>query len=107
MASVYTLDEKTYASFIADAPCALVEFWAAWCGPCKMMSPVLDEIAEVYDGKIVVGKINVDDCGPIARNCHVLNIPTVILMKKGEETGRIVGYLNRDALVSKIEELEK
>ncbi|HMM05801.1 MAG TPA: thioredoxin [Clostridiales bacterium] len=105
MASVTTLDEKTYASFIAGAPHTLVEFWAAWCGPCKMMSPILDEIAEAYDGKIAVGKINVDDCGDIAKNCHVLNIPTVILMKNGEEAGRIVGYLNRDALLAKIEEM--
>lgn len=106
MANVNNLDEKNFDSFIADEPCALVEFWAAWCGPCKMMSPVLDEIANVYDGKIAVGKINVDDCKAIAKNYHVLNIPTVVLLKNGEEAGRIVGYLNRDALVSKIEEMK-
>lgn len=105
MASVTTLDEKTYASFIAEAPSALVEFWAAWCGPCKMMSPILDEVAEIYGDRIAVGKINVDDCGDIAKNCHVLNIPTMILLKNGEETGRIVGYLNREALSAKIEEM--
>lgn len=107
MANVNALDEKTFDQFITDEPVALVEYWAAWCGPCKMMSPVLDEIAEVYDGKIAVGKINVDDCVQIAKDSHVLNIPTVIMLKNGEETGRTVGYMNKDALMSKIEEMMK
>lgn len=105
MAIVCNLDEKNFDSFIAEEPYVLVEFWAAWCGPCKMMSPVLDEVANVFDGKISVGKINVDDCKDIAKNCHVLNIPTVVLLKDGEEAGRVVGYMNRDKLVSKIEEM--
>lgn len=106
MAVVSNLDEKNYESFIKDEPYVLVEFWAAWCGPCKMMSPILDEVANVFDGAISVGKINVDDCKDIAKNYHVLNIPTVVFLKDGEEAGRLVGYMNRDKLVSKIEEMK-
>lgn len=105
MATVTTLDETSFDQFITAEPLAIVEFWAAWCGPCKMMSPVLDDVAEVYDGKIAVAKINVDDCAEIARKCNVLNVPSVVLLKGGAEAGRTVGYLTRDTLVTKINEM--
>ena len=70
----------------------LVDFWAAWCGPCKMIAPIVDEVAEDFDGKAKVCKLNVDDCGRIAQSYGVMSIPTLIVFKNGQEASRIVGF---------------
>ena len=78
----------------------LVDFWATWCGPCKMLSPVIEEIAKEYDGKIKVGKVNVDDEPDLAAKFGIEVIPTLILFKDGKIVGRISGYYGKDELVS-------
>ena len=74
----------------------LVDFWAPWCGPCRMVGPVISEIAEEYDGKIKVCKVNVDEEGELAAANAVVSIPTVVLIKDGKVAGKLVGARSFD-----------
>ena len=78
---------------VAAAPLAMVDFWADWCGPCKMLSPVVESIGSQYDGKVLVGKVNVDEEPELARRFGVMNIPTVVFLKNGQEIDRKVGVM--------------
>ena len=69
----------------------LVDFWAEWCGPCHRLAPIIDELADELDGKVIVGKVNVDEQNELAAQYGVLSIPTVVYIKDGKETGRLVG----------------
>lgn len=76
----------------------LIDFYADWCGPCKMMAPVIDEMARDYDGKAVVGKLNVDENMEIAQSYRVMSIPTLIIFKDGQAVERIVGATSKSSL---------
>ena len=78
----------------ADVP-VFVDFWAAWCGPCKMIGPVIEELAVDYKGKVKVGKLNVDENGKTATDFGVMSIPTMILYKGGKEINRLVGFMSK------------
>lgn len=80
----------------------LVDFWAPWCAPCKMIAPAIEEIASEYAGKLKVGKLNVDDSPATATDFGVMNIPTLILFNNGEEVKRIVGVTSKREITSKI-----
>jgi thioredoxin 1 len=87
---VVTLTKENFDATIASGVC-LVDFWAAWCGPCRMVGPVVDELAGELAGKAVVGKVNVDDHPDLAGRYAVRSIPTVIVFRDGKEAERIVG----------------
>lgn len=74
----------------------LLDFWATWCGPCRMIAPILEEIAEEYDGRVKVGKVNVDDESDLAVQFGITSIPTIILFDKGEQKSITVGYKDKD-----------
>ena len=76
---------------------AMVDFWATWCGPCKMLSPVIDGLADRYEGKVLVGKVNTDEQPELAIRFGVMSIPTVIFLKDGKEIDRKVGVMPRPA----------
>ena len=76
----------------------LVDFWATWCGPCRMLAPVVDEVSREYADTLAVGKINVDDCPDLAQQFGVMSIPTLILFKDGQIVDKRVGYQPKNAL---------
>lgn len=81
----------------AEMP-TLVDFWAAWCGPCRMIAPVVEELAEKYDGQLQVAKMDVDANPQTPGQLGIMGIPTLILFKGGEEVDRVVGFRPKDAL---------
>ena len=83
----------------------VVDFWAEWCGPCKMMNPVLDELSKELEGRVVIAKLNVDENPGIPTNLMIRGIPTFVMFKGGKEVGRIVGAQSKQAMLSKIEAL--
>jgi thioredoxin 1 len=99
--------EFTDANFDAevlksDKP-VLVDFWAPWCGPCRMVAPIVAEISKEYDGKLKVGKVNTDDNQGVAARYGIMSIPTLMIFKNGSEVARIIGAQPKQALTGKID----
>ena len=80
----------------------MVDFWATWCGPCKMLAPVVAEIAAEREGTLKVGKVNVDESPELAARFGIMSIPAVFLFKDGKVAAQAVGYMSKDELVSKL-----
>ncbi|MBM3970758.1 MAG: thioredoxin [Planctomycetes bacterium] len=102
--NVLEFTEANFSSQVLESSQpVLVDFWAPWCGPCKMLGPTIDEIANDYAGKCAVGKVNTDSDGNIASQYGIQGIPTVILFKNGQPVDRSVGLVNKAKLASMID----
>ena len=92
-----TMDNFEQEVLKADVP-VLVDFWAEWCGPCKMVGPIISELADDYAGKLRVGKLNVDEEGALAAQFGIVSIPTMILFKDGKALAKTIGYQPKESL---------
>jgi thioredoxin 1 len=100
----FAVSDRTFDTEVlqSETP-VLVDFWATWCGPCKMIAPVLEEIAGEKDGKLKIAKLDVDQNPDSAQKFGVMSIPTLLLFKDGREVSRIVGYRSKNQLVQQLE----
>ena len=94
--------DSTFREIIQANKLVVVDCWAAWCGPCRIVAPIIDELANDYSGKIVFGKLNVDQNKEVAMNYHVMSIPTLLVFKDGKLIDQIVGALPRHVLEPKL-----
>ena len=103
MAMPIEVTDKTFEDVVLKASLpTVVDFWAVWCGPCKMIAPVLEEIAKDYAGKLQVAKLDVDNNNESAIKYGVMSIPTLILFKNGRAAERIVGFMPKEKLLAKL-----
>ncbi|MBF0510975.1 MAG: thioredoxin [Candidatus Omnitrophica bacterium] len=97
------LDEKNFEDEVLKSSIpVLVDFWAEWCGPCKMIAPVIDQLAVELQGKMKVAKVNVDEASQLAGQYNVMSIPTMLIFKGGEPVDQIIGAMPKDRLLAKI-----
>lgn len=99
-----TLDESNFDETIKDGV-VLVDFWATWCGPCRMLAPTIEELAEDYEGKVKVCKLDVDENQSIAMRFKVMSIPTVFVFKNGEPVKKIIGLSDKDEYAEVLDSL--
>ena len=90
---------------LASAPVVLVDFWAVWCGPCRALGPIVEEVASEFEGKIIVGKCNVDEAQDISMEYGIRSIPTIIFFKNGEPVDKTIGLVPKEEIVKRINSL--
>jgi thioredoxin 1 len=100
---IIQLTDSNFAETIKGETPILVDFWAAWCAPCKMIAPALEALAGEYAGRVRIGKLNVDESGPTAARYGIQSIPTLILFKAGQEADKMVGAAAKDAISQMME----
>jgi len=106
MSNEIQLTDATFeAEVLKSALPVLVDFWAPWCGPCKMIAPLIEELAKEYDGKVKVCKLNTDDCPNSASEYHISAIPTILLFKGGKLVQELVGLQPKEELKRRLDEL--
>ncbi len=103
MAKVVT--NENFSDIISGSVPAVVDFWATWCGPCRALAPVVEEVASEYEGKAEIVKCNVDDCEEIAAQYSIRSIPTLIFFKDGKAVDRLVGAVPKSEITAKIDAL--
>jgi len=104
MSDLTTLSDSEFDSAISGSKPVLVDFWAEWCGPCKLIAPVLEEISAEYGEKITIAKLNIDENPQSPASYDVMSIPTMVVFQDGVEKKRIVGARNKPAMVAELSE---
>jgi thioredoxin 1 len=101
-----TIDEANFdAEVTKSVQPVLVDFWAEWCGPCKMLAPILDELAQEYDGRVKIGKVNIDEHQELAAQYGIRSIPTLLLFKQGQVAEQLVGLRSKRDLKASFDRL--
>ncbi|MCM1141092.1 MAG: thioredoxin [Muribaculum sp.] len=101
----FEFTDENVKETIASGKPALIDCWAPWCGPCVSMTPIIEALAEEYDGRVIIGKYNVDEESDLAAEYRIMSIPTMLLFKNGELVTRLAGSQQKATLTAKIEEL--
>lgn len=99
------ITDSTFDELLQSNKPVVVDFWAEWCGPCKMIGPIVEELAQVYEDKVIIGKMDVDENNEITSRYGIRNIPTLLFFKEGQLIDKQVGATQKSALVQKIEAL--
>ncbi len=99
------ITEQNFDEVLANNPVAMIDFGASWCGPCKALAPVVEEIANDYEGRAAVGKADVEECPAIAARFRIRNVPTVLFFKNGELVDKSVGGVQKKTLTDKLDAL--
>lgn len=99
------ITDATINEVLESGKPVVIDFWAEWCGPCRMVGPIVEELANEYEGKIVVGKVDVDNNDEVTSKYGIRNIPTILFIKDGEIVDKQVGAAQKSALVEKIQKL--
>ena len=100
-----TVTDANVAEILATDQPVMIDFWATWCGPCRMITPVVEEIAGEYEGKAVIGKCNVDECSETPMKYGIRNIPTLLFFKNGQLVDRLVGAVPKSEITAKLDSL--
>ncbi|MDB5085335.1 MAG: thioredoxin [Bacilli bacterium] len=100
--AILTLSDSNFDEHVKSDQPVLVDFWATWCGPCRMLAPVIEEVASETQGKLVVGKLDVDENQATAQKFGVMSIPTLLVFKNGEVVKSLVGYMPKKDLLDKL-----
>ena len=101
------ITDATFEELLSSDKPVVIDFWAEWCGPCRMVGPIVDELATEYEGKVVIGKVDVDANDEITAKFGIRNIPTILFFKNGEVVDKLVGAAQKSALTEKVEGLLK
>jgi len=103
LGSPMQVTDTVFEEILKNNKLVLIDFWATWCGPCQALAPTIDEIAQEYSGKALIGKLDVDKNPSTAEKFHVLSIPTMILFKNGQETERLIGLCVKNNITALID----
>ena len=104
MATMHINSENFDKEVLQAQEPVLIDFWASWCGPCRMVAPVVEKLSEEYEGRLKVAKVDVDECPDIAQRYGVMSIPTLIVIKDGQEQDKIIGAAPRSRLAQMVDQ---
>ena len=99
------INDANYKELLDSGKPVVIDFWAPWCGPCRSIAPIIEELATVYEDRAIIGKYNVDDGDELSVEYGIRNIPTILFFKDGQMVDKHVGTITRDALAAKIDSL--
>ncbi|MCQ2077714.1 MAG: thioredoxin [Bacteroidaceae bacterium] len=99
------INDENYQSVLEQGKPVVLDFWATWCGPCKMIAPYIEELAQKYEGQVVIGKVNVEECDNLTAEFSIRNIPTLIFIKNNTVVDKFVGATTKEVIEEKIKSL--